>query len=85
MSYNYCTCSLDPSKDKATSQGRTPYRLVLVNKEDICLDCGHYTIVTNRQVSAKGGELYSYITGYKTDAEKLLYKQNWYNDKHEQW
>ena len=85
MSYNYCTCSKDPNKAKLVDYGRTPYRQVLTNNEGICLDCGHYTIATSREVSPKGGQLYAYITGYRTDAEKLQRKQNWHKDRTDGW
>jgi hypothetical protein len=76
MAYHYCTCVKDVSKIKLVEYGRSPYRMVLASREGICLDCGHYAIATNRELSPRGGQLYAYITGYKSIEDKAQYKQN---------
>ena len=77
MTYHYCTCTLDESKKKLVEYGRTPYRLVQVNGDDECLDCGYCTVSTGKLVDPKSGQLYTYITGYKSKEEKRIYKRNY--------
>ena len=59
MSYYYCTCSKDPTKKTAVENGRTPFREVGVDREGVCLDCGHYAVQYFERVDPEGGKLYN--------------------------
>jgi hypothetical protein len=78
MIFNYCTCSLDPKKERDTKNGRTPYRKVLTCAEGICNNCGHYTVAAPSQYDPASGQLYKYITGFKTTEKQREQKRSWY-------
>lgn len=44
----YCTCS---NNDMLTRNGKTPYREVSANSEDICEKCGHYAVACPIEIS----------------------------------
>jgi len=54
MSYYYCTCSKDPTKQRAVNAGRSPFREVEVDRDAICLDCGHYAVQYFEKVGPRG-------------------------------
>jgi hypothetical protein len=82
MVHYYCTCSLNPSKDRDTRNGRTPYRKVLTDASGLCNTCNHYAVATNKEVNPRSGELYYYITGHKSKESKVQYKHNYYKDNY---
>lgn len=65
----YCTCSKDPKKEKQVKEGRTTYRLVNVDLNGVCLDCGHYAVACSKIV-ASGNDLYYLIMGTKYNENK---------------
>jgi len=76
MVHYYCTCSLNPNKERDTRNGKTPYRKVLTCAEGICNNCGHYTVATRDEVNPASGQLYNYITGYKQDIDNQKILRN---------
>lgn len=58
MSYFYCTCSKDLTKRNAVENGRTPFREVEVDREGVCLDCGHYAVQYFERIDPKRSKLY---------------------------
>jgi len=46
----YCTCTKIKSQQYNVSRGRTPYRVVVTNKEGICTDCGHYAVACKKDI-----------------------------------
>lgn len=77
MSYHYCTCTKDVKKVKLVEYGRTPYRLVTVSRDGICIDCGHYAVSISKKCDTKSGQLYYKLMGYKTHEEKLYNQREW--------
>ena len=47
MKYYYCTCTGNGKQDE---NGRGEWNQVKVDSDDICLSCGYYAVVTNKEV-----------------------------------
>ena len=72
MSYNYCTCVKDNTdkKQRATyTNGNSPYRLVQVNDDDVCNECGHYTLSTRENHDVASGALRKHLMGNRDTKE----------------
>ena len=70
MNYHYCTCVKDMSdrkQRKAWTDGRSPYRRVTVNADDMCNNCGHYTVTTREYYDIKSGALRKHLMGERDD------------------
>jgi hypothetical protein len=60
MTYYYCTCLKDAKRrDNRADSAR--FRLVEVDIEGICKECGYYAISSPRKVDAYNGDLYRLI------------------------
>lgn len=79
--YYYCTCSENPDKKAAVSNGRTKFRKVLTNSEGICNNCGYYAVSTRGEVDLDKGNLYKFLIGYKTESEIRQARENYYKDR----
>ena len=88
MNYSYCTCVKDMSdrkQRKAWTDGRSPYRLVTVNSDDTCTNCGHYVISTRGNYDISSGALRKYLMGEKEDSSEHAVRRRkereWYRQR----
>jgi hypothetical protein len=62
MAYFYCTCLNNKENDRRVKEGRTSYRLVIVDKNEICTNCGHHAVACKRLL-VHSNDLYYYLVG----------------------
>jgi len=85
--FYYCTCVKDKNKKNKQNEGKTTFREVLVNDDEICCDCGYYALAYFDKVDPKRVKLYDklYNSGIKEPSNRtkngLSIKNNKENKK----